>query len=124
MNTTSTGARTSSENITSCFCNHFSIIQSHYAKQVIHVIEKTRTPSKCQKIKNARAKRAKILFLIVKYAHLWVFCCRRRRGFLSSLVINESLPLTPGKEREVPGKTFSTPCSECALESLSDPRNL
>ena len=36
-------------------------------------------------MKNARAKRAKILFLIVKYANLWGFCCRRRRGCLSSL---------------------------------------
>ena len=27
-----------------------------------------------------RAKRAKILFSIVKYANLWCFCCRRRRG--------------------------------------------
>ena len=31
-------------------------------------------------MKNARAKRAKILFFIVKYANLWGFCCRRRRG--------------------------------------------
>ena len=30
-NTTSTAARTSSENVTSRFCNHFSIIKSHYA---------------------------------------------------------------------------------------------
>ena len=30
-NTTSTAARTSSENVTSHFCNHFLIIQSHYA---------------------------------------------------------------------------------------------
>ena len=35
---------------------------------------------------NARAKRAKILFFIVKYANLWGFCCRRRRGCLSSLM--------------------------------------
>ena len=34
LNTTSTGARTSSENITSCFCNHFSIIQSFCLKNV------------------------------------------------------------------------------------------
>ena len=38
-------------------------------------------------MKNARAKRAKILFFIVKYANLWGFCCRRRRGFLSSLLL-------------------------------------
>ena len=31
-------------------------------------------------MKNARAKRAKILFFAVKYANLWGFCCRRRRG--------------------------------------------
>ena len=33
-----------------------------------HVIERTRTSSKCQKMKNARAKRAKLLFFIFKYA--------------------------------------------------------
>ena len=37
-------------------------------------------------MKNARAKRAKILFFIVKYANLWGSCCRRRRACLSSLV--------------------------------------
>ena len=37
-------------------------------------------------MKNARAKRAKILFFIVKYANLWGFCYRRRRDCLSSLV--------------------------------------
>ena len=41
-------------------------------------------------MKTARAKHAKILFFIVKYANLWVFCCRRRRGCLSFL-IGESL---------------------------------
>ena len=50
------------------------------------VVERTRTSSKCQKLKNARAKRAIILFFIVKYANLSGFCCRRRRGCLSSLV--------------------------------------
>ena len=35
-------------------------------------------------MKYARAKHAKILFSIVKYANLWGFCCRRRRGCLSS----------------------------------------
>ena len=37
-------------------------------------------------MKNARARRAKILFSNVKYANLWGFCCRRRRGCLSSLI--------------------------------------
>ena len=52
-----------------------------------HVVEGTRTSAKCQKMKNARAKHAKILFFIVKYANLWGFCCRRRRGYLSSLLL-------------------------------------
>ena len=38
-------------------------------------------------MKNARAKRAKILFVIVKYANLRGFgSCRRRRGCVSSLI--------------------------------------
>ena len=85
------------KNVTSRFCNHLSIIQSHYAwkmrfnypgiklepalrtrpnwtfvmhmltsstqlqKGSLHVIERTRRSSKCQKMKNARAK---ILFLL------------------------------------------------------------
>ena len=49
-----------------------------------HVVERTRTSSKCQKMKNARAKRAKILFFVVKYANLSDFCCHRRRGCLNT----------------------------------------
>ena len=45
-------------------------------------MERTRTSAKCLKRKNARAKRAKLLFFIVKYANLWRSCCRRRRGCL------------------------------------------
>ena len=37
-------------------------------------------------MKNARAKRAELLFFIVKYAHLWRSCGRRRRGCLSSSI--------------------------------------
>ena len=36
----------------------------------LHVVERTRTTAKCPKMKNARAKRAKLLFFIVKYANL------------------------------------------------------
>ena len=39
-------------------------------KLQIHVVGRTRTSSKYPKMKNARAKRAKILFFIVKYANL------------------------------------------------------
>jgi len=74
-------------------CQHMLTSSTQLQNRSFHVVERTRTSSKCQKMKYARAKRAKILFFIVKlYANLWGFCCRRRRGCLSSLVIlfNES----------------------------------
>ena len=61
-------------------CLHMLTSSTQLQKRSFHVIERKRTSSKCQKMKNARAKRAKILSFIVKYANLWGFCCRRRRG--------------------------------------------
>ena len=52
-----------------------------------HVVERTRTSSKCQEMKNARAKRAKLLFFIAKYKNLSCCCCRQRCGCLSPLFI-------------------------------------
>ena len=75
-----------------------------------HVVEGTRTSSKCQKMKNARAKRAEILLFIVKYANLWGFCCRRRRVCLSSL-----LGLTPGQRNK-----RSCSCTSPALFSFPE----
>ena len=49
-------------------------------------------------MKIARAKRAKLLIVIVKYANLWRFCHRRLSGCLSSLLT------------AVRGVTFSWPC--------------
>ena len=66
-------------------CHHMLTSSTQLQNRSFHVAERTRTSSKCQKMKYARAKRAKILFSIVKYANLWGFCCRRRRGCLSSL---------------------------------------
>ena len=48
-------------------------LSTQLQKRSFHVIERTRTSSKCQKMKNAREKRAKILFFSVKYANLWAF---------------------------------------------------
>ena len=61
-------------------------------------------------MKYARAKRAQILFFIAKYANLWGFCCRRRRGCLSSLKIdcrNAKLHFQ---------MTFSLPSPSCLLK--------
>ena len=67
-------------------CHHTLALSKHLLNRSFHVVERTRTSTKCQKMKNARAKRAKILFFIVKYANLWSFCGGRRRGCLSSLL--------------------------------------
>ena len=67
-------------------CHHMLTSSTQLQNKSFHVIERTRTFSKCQKMKNARAKRAKLLFFIVKYANLWGFGCRRRRDCLSSLL--------------------------------------
>ena len=64
-------------------CHHMLTLSTQLQNRSFHVVERTRTSSKCQKMKCARAKRAKILFFIAKYANLWgQFCCRRRRGCL------------------------------------------
>ena len=55
-----------------------------------------------------RAKRAKILFSIVKYANLWGFCCRRRR--LSSLKIDCRNAKSHFQ------MTFSLPSPSCLLK--------
>ena len=67
-------------------CHHMLTSSTHLQNRSFHVVERTKTSSKCQKMKNARAKRAKILFFIVKYANLWCFCYRRRLGCLSSVI--------------------------------------
>ena len=77
-------------------CHHMLTSSTQLQSRSFHVVERTRTSTKCQKMKYARAKRAKILFAIVKYANLWGFCCRRRRGCLSSLLIAQLVELCTG----------------------------
>ena len=72
-------------------CHHMLTSSTQRQNRSFHVVERTRTSSRCQKMKNARAKRAKMLFFIVKYANLWGFCCRRRHGCLSSLITAKEL---------------------------------
>ena len=67
-------------------CHHMLTSSTQLQNRSFHVVERTRTSSKCQKMKNTRAKRAKLLFFSVKYANLSGFCCRRGRGCLSSLM--------------------------------------
>ena len=61
-------------------CHHMLTSSTQLQNRSFHVVERVENVFKMSKVKNARAKRAKILFFIVKYANLWGFCCRRRRG--------------------------------------------
>ena len=56
------------------------------AKPVFSRRRENENDCKCPKMKSARAKRAKLLFFIVKYANLWRSCCRRPCGCFSSLI--------------------------------------
>ena len=51
-------------------CHYMLTSSTQMQNRSFHVVERTRTSAKCQKMKYARAKRAKILFFIVKYANL------------------------------------------------------
>ena len=51
-------------------CHHMLTSSGRLQNRSFHVVERSRTSAKCPKMKNARAKRAKVLFFIVKYAKL------------------------------------------------------
>ena len=67
-------------------CCHMLTSSTQLQNRSFHVVERTRTFSKCQQTKNARAKRgkrakrAKYCFSLPKMQNLRDFCCRRRRG--------------------------------------------
>ena len=67
-------------------CHHMLSSFTQLQNRSFHVIERTKTSAKCEKMKKARAKRARLLFLVVKYANLRLFRYRRRRGCLRSLI--------------------------------------
>ena len=50
---------------------------------LFHLVVLLTTAKKWTKVKNARAGRAKLLFLFTKYANSWRSCCRRRCRFLT-----------------------------------------
>ena len=69
-------------------CHYMLTSSTQLQNRSFHVVERTRTSSKCQMMKYARAKRAKLLLFIVTYANLWRSRCRRRRGCLINLSID------------------------------------
>ena len=70
-------------------CHHMLRSSIQLQNRSFHVVERTRTSAKCLKMTNARAKRAELLFFIVKYANLGRSCCRPRRGFLRGVYTSE-----------------------------------
>ena len=69
-------------------CHHKATSSTQLQNRSFHVVERTWTSAKCEKINNARAKRAKLLFFVVKYANLWSSRYRRRRSRLSCLLFS------------------------------------
>ena len=67
---------------------------THQQNRLFHAVERTRTSSKCQKMKNARAKRAKILFSIVKYAILLGFLLPLSSWLLKLPIIKAKTTIT------------------------------
>ena len=55
-------------------CDHILTSSTQLQSRSFHVVERTRRSARCPKMIYARAKRAKLLFFIVKYANLWRSC--------------------------------------------------
>ena len=88
-------------------CHHTLALFKQLQNRSFHVLEITRTSTKCKKNEYARAKHAKIMFFIVKYANLWGFCCRRRCGCLSSLITRRKRIVALATVRTFNTKSFS-----------------
>ena len=65
-------------------CQHMLTTITQQQNRSFHVVERTRTSTKCQKMNNARTKPAKLMFLMVKYANLRRFLCLHRRSCVGS----------------------------------------
>ena len=63
-------------------CHHMLTSSTQLQNSSFHVVERTRTSSKCQKMKYARAKRAKILVFIVKMCKFMGFLLPSSSWFL------------------------------------------
>ena len=57
-------------------CHHMLATSTKPQNRSFHIVEITRMSAKCTKMKTARAKRANLLFFIVKYTNLPRSCCR------------------------------------------------
>ena len=62
--------RFSGKNAKLNICHHMLTSSTQLQNMSFHVVERARTSAKCRKTKNARAKRAKLLFFFVKDANL------------------------------------------------------
>ena len=81
-------------------CHHTLALFKLLQNRSFHVLEITRTSTKCK-------KSAKIMFFIVKYANLWGFYCRRRCGCLSSLITRRKRIVALATVRTFNTKSFS-----------------
>ena len=114
-------------------CHHMLTSSTQLQNRSFHVVKRKRTALKCQILKNARARRAKLLFFV---AYLWRSCFRRHRGFSSSLLLNRR---TATWNRSIcfihyfpivhnapclPPKFWINYCCEILLEGLHIPKTI
>ena len=66
-------------------CHHMPTSSTQLQDRSFHVVGRTRTSAKCQKMKTARVKRAKYCFSLSNMQILRYSCCRRLGRRLSSL---------------------------------------
>ena len=98
-------------------CHHMLTSSTQLQNRSFHVVERTRTSPKCQQMKNARAKRAKILFFILKYANLGGFCCCRRSLVSISLYLSYEKKLI-GQIEFILSRTTRCICHFCFIKHL------
>ena len=97
-------------------CHHLLTSSTQLQNRSFHVVERTRTSAKCEKMKNARAKRVRLLFFVVKYANLWRSCyCRRRdcSRILSRIFFSSNENGTVKQNNQSDFKFFLTNQSHC-----------
>ena len=74
-------------------CYHMFTSSTQLQNRSFHIVKRTKRSVKCPNMKNARAKRAELLFFIVKYANLCCSCCHppRTRWIARENVIYQAL---------------------------------
>ena len=104
-------------------CHHMLTSSTQLQNSSSHVVERTRTSTKCQNMKNARAKRAiKYCFSLSNMQICGVFVA-------AAVVVAYTLPYSKARTRDKKGGSFyhfssSQTKANCSLQSLATKHNV